>query len=429
MENDQDSSHHILNALNNDCIGEILDRLNSVIDLLNASKVCQRFQQCAGDCFRSKYSMVRINSDVEPFGKMPHVQMQRVLAAFGHLISSIGWAAYRDRQRDDEIFQSIVRYCRKTLKCLEVSKYDFTLNEQHNFEALENLGIYMSQIRIVSLDVPLKILHVNYYMELDENPWFLRAFPHLEELYFDSVYALSDDMLTELFSLNPQLQRLEIINCMGMTSNLFISIGRYVQNLRYLRIRTLRLHENSEDKTHHKNIIAPFGHLRNLKNLILEENSELSFEVPFEIAAENSLPIETLEFTAMPPKNSDVIVPTLQTLKHLHLYYGNISIDMLKKFIKNHIALEKIILEFHLNATETIKSATKYLSFIKRENYDNKLFELKYSMFDGKIEAHEFYTILKLAENRANVTIKIHKGQICVPKDVRRANQKWLNIL
>lgn len=85
----QDSPKHILNALNDDCIQEILRKLTDPIDFLSAAETCRDFQVNALQCYPRNFKELSLsleNKSVGRYTAFPLKHASNFLKNFGHLI-------------------------------------------------------------------------------------------------------------------------------------------------------------------------------------------------------------------------------------------------------------------------------------------------------------------------------------------------------
>lgn len=85
---EQDSPSHILNALDDDCLREIFERL-ILLDLCNVVNVCTRFSRLAKDALPFKYKHCDLKKEFGFDGKFPAVNVEVALNNFGSSIQSL----------------------------------------------------------------------------------------------------------------------------------------------------------------------------------------------------------------------------------------------------------------------------------------------------------------------------------------------------
>lgn len=128
-----------------ECIGEVLRRLKRFEDFLNAAETCKRFQKCAMDA-QYKFESIAIEDQTNhrtPLINIPSNRAPMLLHNFGHLIKSINWRVNKKTPKlNDEIYESIVQFCGKTLNKLHLFGYNPKFSEQNPFQVLEELMLF-----------------------------------------------------------------------------------------------------------------------------------------------------------------------------------------------------------------------------------------------------------------------------------------------
>lgn len=175
---EQESPKHIINALNNDCIQEILRRLKNITDFLSAAEVCTLFQENARQCFPSIYN-VFYSTWFEMFdGRFPDTcklsmtrvlpvnRVQSFLSIFGDFIEKIAWGhdlerwdlyyqcesrqlrrriskigLEKVRESDENSLRVLADHCGKTVNELQIMYRFIDFNIMHKFQAVEKLEI------------------------------------------------------------------------------------------------------------------------------------------------------------------------------------------------------------------------------------------------------------------------------------------------
>lgn len=411
-----DSPKNILNILNDDCIGEIFRRLRLFKDLLSAAETCTRFQKCAMDAeyrFKSitivdrcidhpinRYgsftdALLTWQTDVVPLDCVP-----KLLQNFGHLIKSTGLIVNRvNPNQKNEMYELIDRFCGKTLKGLVISDF----SNQNSFQVLKNL--IESSLKFVSSYLPIKL-------NVQQNPWYIRCFPHLKSVCFEDIDQLTNNMLTEFLVMNPQLQVLRMFRCAHLSPIILKSICNYSKNLHALNICWSRWYEIDD------NDVIELKALRYLRRLHMGI-IQFSFGVLINMFVENDIPIFDMNVHVMAEEIEDNL-PTLKTLQHLSIlpfrFYG-ISDDCVINLVKSQNTLKSIYICG--GTSVTMKAIIKILEL--RTN----LTEIKL-WSNNRIDFNTYNTILNLAKNC--VKVKMRVNEIDIPKNALDANKKWLNI-
>lgn len=413
----QDSPKNILNILDDDCIEEILRRLKKLEDLLNAASACKRFRETAKSLkwmFRSVaiedvrhiwIAATIVSAELAP----------TLLRNFGHLIESVEWKPKRNRERNDEMFKLIVKFCGKTLKRLVISNYNPQFNKRNRLQALERLELYEARPKNFRLDSHLKYLRIRL-SSLKQQPWFIRPFPHLENVRFE-LMKLTDDMLTKFLSFNQQLRVLQTDADTLLSPMVLESIGHYSRNIETLHIHSFNFMEFESTIINEK--LLYLNALRKLMDFWLR--GELSLELLLNMFAENGAPIWSLGIF-LTPIDTAPSFPTIKTLNNLHIRCPHgISDDFLINLVKSQSALKTLSI-INEDRTVTIQRIKKILEFGKN------LTEFEFCMYHSELDLETYNTILGLARHRVKVEITCSKSKVYVPEDILKANSKWLCI-
>lgn len=414
----QDSPKHILNVLNNDCIGEILRRLPTLKDFVIASEVCIRFRDSAQASFPPKHKDVDINRRPLNSNYQSTERVPALLINFGHLIQSIDWKPSSDRHLNNQLFEMMGKYCGKTLKTLIITLNIVNFNKRTKFEALTRFELYKASTKNFRLNSPLKILKIGPLDSMKEQPWFIRTFPHLESVEFFNVKKLTDELLIQFISQNSQLKKLTVHGCKLLSPSILKLVGDLLPNLEDLHIdhcptiyRSYTMHEVNDNMMH-------MTKLRKLQSLKFDWPYQL--EKLLNMFVENDISIESLSMAPTFP-NSIENWPTLKTLKHLELDEG-FSDEMLINLVRCQPSLETITLWFCSN--EEILS---WYGLKKLLEYGKHLHYIKIFTFNYDMDFETYTSILDLAMNRVKVYIETF-GTINVPNDILEKNRKWLDI-
>lgn len=418
----QNSPSHILSALNNDCIKECLRRLTNVRDFLSAAEVCRDFQENAKQCYPKQFKKVIIHDWfylAYPNG-LPSGCMKNFLIIFGHFIDSIEWTSIdsvyvdehtrigRDQKDDQQMLNMIADYCGETLTKLGIQNHISNFNTRAPLKILKELTLNNSPPLNFELYLQLTSLKLVRYAIVGN--WLIRRFPRLEKVTFMKMIDLSDDMVNDLFELNPQLQAFEITRCDQVTTSIFKQIGTRLPNLTEISLNApnLQIDDNVMD----------LSGLRNLKRLTILCKCE-SAGLLIDRLADNNIPIEYLTLDDVPHDISHNLAK-LKRLKQLKV--SGASDGMMINIAKRLTFLETI----HVNSQAvTINGIQKALEFA--QNLVNASIHVKNYSEPIEIDLSMYNSLLALAKGRVKVQIKIHIGTIHVPKDVQNENRKWLN--
>lgn len=425
-----DSPKNILNILDNDCLQMILMKLNYLRDFFRAAEVCTRFQENAKACFPFKkvvFTYVRHWYTYIYERKMNRLLLKDAnsfLSIFGQKIETIkcnlqDLPEINDYQMIlDENFNSISKYCGKTLNELKIYG-DMTVEFQRPFEALEKLYVVKTTFKYFDskfIFPELKFLCLNHCKS--HLNWLANKFPKLQyvNLYEES---LTEDMFIEFQNQNSQIKSL-IFNISYWRSPLtYKDIENRLPNIvnLYLNLQGYNPEINS------------IGNLRHLKKFHLNINLNdffLSREIQllFSCMVENEQPIEELSINYADMELGKII-QCLKTIKRFHIRHTeeHVVVDI----ARNLPSLEclKVYKEISLRgATEILKHC-------------EKLTELEIAN-DLKIDLNEYNSIVALAtERRVKCTIfyENKNSLYYVPnvareivKEIEEKKNKWVHL-
>lgn len=409
----ESSPQHILNALNNDCVQEIMRRIKNIRDLLNAAETCTCFQENIKVCFPSYCKTIRID-DSQQFDAQPNClplkNVQSFLSKFGHLIHTIEWSFTWNRDHDEATLNIIADFCGKTLTELIIFGHDLNFNTQSPFEALEKLALYDSTIRNFALLTQLKSLKLTF-VKVTHSDWLAQEFPKLKEAKFYSFHKLKDNMLMKFLNLNPQLQSLELNCCRRISPSVFHDIGKRTPNLINLNFDPCKGLQSTFDAN-----MIHLSRLRKLKSLRIECH-RFSGRTLIDSLVEHQVPIENLTVVGAVRDLVDSI-PKLKHIKKLSLSF--VFEEMLVNIAKELENLEDLSISNSYDVTLCgIKDVLEHGKKLK-----------SFSILVEKIAMNleDFYNILTLAKNCDRVEITYEYGTVDVGKDVLDANFKWLKI-
>lgn len=419
-----DSSKNILNVLDDDCIGEILRRLAMFEDFLNAAWTCKRFMECAKTARRRfKYIAIESSSDDDQFVNVPAHRAPLFLEKFGSLITRIDWTPSGTNPKlSDEIYESMVRFCQKTLRSLSITNYNPTISKQHFFDYLYDFELYDAKPKYIDYVPVIRRLSVSIDTE-EENPWYIRKFsPYLRELYVLQDNILTEDMVEDFLKLNPQLESLILSDCGHFTPSLLKIIGAHSTMLHSLVIDSQDLVE-SPSNVINENLIH-LQTLRRLRNLYL--SAPLSLELLMNMLAENGAPIEALGCAVMNTETAEN-VPTLKTLKTLYLDNFELGNGFSDTFVFNLVKSQSALIDltvdhrdFRMDLVQEIMETLKL---------GKNLTKLKYVIYLTPIDLETHASLLHLVRDRVRVKLvtRSYTNYINVPQDIQDQSRMWLN--
>lgn len=436
---EHDSPHHILNALNDDCIEAIFRQLTALEDLLNAAYTCRRFRELAKR-IRPMLKSISIdkgtgfstmwffhNVDIEHYiNIVPADRAPMFLRDFGHLTESLAWEPHRSQQFNDDMFELIVKFCSKTLSYLSLRNCNPKIDKTVRFDALQHIELISRPLIDFSLDSPLKYVQFtediselspdNQSIQSQDQPWFIRSFPNLKEINFDTN-QLTDDTLEQFLALNQQLSILHFEFDCRTTPAMLESIGNYCQDINYLYVAMMFPDLDIPNVN-----LMHLGKLRKLSSLHIYHNA-MNIETLMKVLVENDVPLESLSCAVWRLEQSHSFM-TLTTLTDLYMSIdGENSGDILINFIKSQTALKSVSI-FNSDQTVTVHQIGKMLQAgknLSKFDFDNCYFD---------IDLQNYEMLKNLALNRVNVHICISEDNrlIDIPEDVLSKNSRWIRV-
>lgn len=449
---------NILDILNDDCIDEILRRLDNMEDILSTANVCKRLQMCAKQYYRIKYATEkdvaeinyssksdnrrrrrplrykRVQTDTNVVDMYSHTVQVNItvpfLKMFGSMIKNISFGGtFNNKEHDDEILKTIIENCK--LKELWIDDYEA------NFEQIPEIPFELESLHVIwSLPTNfvffsnfLKRLHISTLCLDEHTVWFMQKMPKLTCFSVKQGDELTDNMVFEFLSLNPQLKIIEFAECDCLTPLILNAIANCVN--------VVELHLCDLDFTPVPDVFkANIRHLSSLKNLkflsIALVQTEL-FETLFDLMAENDIPIETMWITLY--YGDDAILPAcsnlraLNTLKHLVLdiYLDSMSYERVVGRVGRLVETQTALEEFTLNGYRMVISMETLARFLKYRN-NLKIFKLKVGKLTGDLNGLE--KALDYAAGRVHVKITVchSDGNDIIPVKALGKNRKWIDI-
>lgn len=401
-----DSPRHMLHTLNDDCITEIMRHLRSFEDFLNVAQVCRRFQRCAAKA-QYKFESLVINTDGMEIQMMhggvdnaPLHHTPMVLQIFGHLITSIVWKSnvkYNLLSLNEDIFESIVKFCRKILKELVIYDYTPKDRKRKSFEVLERLELSHKEL---------------IKWNCEENLWFIRQIPSLKEFSYKCDEKFTIDLFAEFLSINPQLEILTLFDCFNMKPIIIETIGMHATNLRTLRLN--QIDRLNGDILHLKT-------LRQLSELQVDRAPRI-LDLLLNMFDEYNIPINSLSICVMAPEAARN-APTLETLKRLTVKkYSSTGGGVFDELLIN-LATSQTALEFICIYGGNTFSGHGLASVLE---IGRNLKEVEFKSTSIEVNIDFYYLLLNLVNDR--VKVKMFVEAVDVPRDILDANWEWLEI-
>lgn len=431
-----DSPNNILNALIDDCIEHIFRRILRLEDYLNMAQVCKRFQKSAQNCFSTQFQSVCLYRFAETKGNIansmiPSTQTFELLNTFGPSIQELRFKITPNQQHDDEIFNSVVEYCNRTLKKLHINGLSrtCTIDVKEKFPALKVLHLY--HVSVMNFDHIIHALEELQVAGIDSS-CFIREIPRLKWIQLSEPYYgpnyITDDMLSKFVQLNPQLQYLRLWACNNLTPMILRHIGENSVSLVKLILCDLRLIRTSSLL----NMYLPYlGSLNQLQFLEIQLNSTNSFETMINTFAKDKVPIESIKLGLFIRENQSIHaccnLKTIPTLKHFVIgHFENRNLfnenEMLVNFLRKQSALETI---------KILCRDENPISMINVRNmltYGSKLTKFKLLIGILEFNSEIYESVLSLVKNRTRVKIVIgNQRSQCIPEGVSM-NNEWLEV-
>lgn len=344
-----------------------------------------------------------------------------LLKTFGQLIESVEWRLAGNGSR--ALFSLLAKYCGNTLKKLKVTDYNPSFDKRNQFPALEQLALYNAEPQDFCLDSPLKCLEIQDFrhmegLDSDNEPWFVREFPHLESVRFNTM-EITDDTLTDFLSVNPQLRVLDV-ESEYLTPLVFEGIGYYSRNIERLLIKSVEFLEYDSGDLQEE--MLNLSELRKLSELRV--SGRVSLEVLLNMFAKNNVPIRSLEVDIAATDKATTSFPAIKTLNKLQcICRSDVDGSYLIDLAKSQPALQTLQI-VNMGANITVGTIEKILRF------STSLTDLELSFCRSDVDLESYNRILMLVRNRVRVRIIVPKRrQVDVPADLLKMNRNWLRIM
>lgn len=402
-----DSPSQILNALNDDCIQEILRHLTNIQDFLSASEVCTRFQENAKSCFAQRHKDICI-SEINLMNSIPVERVESFLNNFGHLIKSIQWNK-TDRTYDINTMKLIAKFTGQTLSELTIRDHNIDMGNEKHFEALQKLEIESGAVSNFRLAQRLTILKLHLVKVMDFDS-FVQDVPHIVEIELSFVKGFNDRMLIDFFKRNPQLQSLKLENCNRVSSEVLRLIHNRLPKIERLEIGFLFSLAKTAD-------MLDIGRLRGLQRLSLKNTR---FEVKTVIASlvKNETPIEDLYIDGYIGDFTECILK-FKRLKYLHV--NGVSETFFVTLVKELPVLERLRVVCSEITPVTIAKVLK-----NGKHLSNLVVVVD---FHAEFNLESYNSILTAAKDRVRVLLMIRTEHMEFEQpNFLNANRKWLNI-
>lgn len=406
---DQNDSRHILN-MPDKCIQEILRHLCNEQYILDAAEVCMKFQLNAIEYFRIEYYNLPENTFIPPN------RLRRFLKLFGGSIKRIyrylTSENVRDPENDDEYLNIVGYCCGKTLTTFDICGHYINFNKALQLQALAEMNTRLCRLYNFKPLPALKNIKFLRTKFMDSN-FFTQQFPKLEQVEFNDIQlGFNDEMFIQFQEQNPQLKRLHVNCCSGISSAGFVDIHTRTPNL---EIISCIIEEEYVSLEKCEADFLRLGKLSKLKSLELwiKPFQTFSTKAIIDAFAKNKVPIEELKIVG-----NDLLenLPNLKQLKRIE--HGEFSVDKASKLFKNYSSLMEIS-RVYPKSVEEISEMLKTI-----ENKTN----IKLSVYRLSINLYDYNLILDLVKDRFRMVLDMYYGTVDVDKDGLQANSNWLDI-
>lgn len=415
----QDSPKHILNALNNDCIQEILRKLTDPSDFLSAAETCRGFQANALECFPRNFEELSLslgNKSVGCYTALPLEHAPNFLNIFGHLI----WYMELISDFEDGTINMIAEHCGETLFSMHIKGHEnakSNFNELSLFKTLTDIDISSISMDNVELPENLEWIHLNGVKVQADLQCIMKKFPKLEIARFDKVDNLNDTAFNAFIMLNPQIEMLDIFGSQNLSFSAINSISDRLPNLVHLSIDCMALatHEYSEIVMHFKQ----FQQLRHLE-IYVDFDLFIPAVTTIDSLATNIPTIETLRLVGF--HNFDQTLPGLLQLYELKVLKvacsDFVSLDTILELVQVSFTLKQIHFNcFTINVSEIMNIL----------EYGKNLNELDISIRKMDMDLSVYNSILALIKGRLEVILRITDGNI--DENIFEQNMQQLKIV
>lgn len=261
---DENSPNHVFNIVNDDCIYEIIRRLNNSKDFCNTAMVCQRFQTVTQSMFSHKTLVIadhyQKTSIYGKFGAFIFKQpmqstgaikkfiknLYNYLSIFGKYIRTVKWIQMHSfpKEANVKICEMITRFCGESLThFLIIGPTNITITPE--LKVLQRFELFHGTLDIFKPSHTLQYLRLtqlnrNSYHHIDLN-FLNRNFPNLEEAHFGDFTALIQNTtwFSSFMEVNPQIKKLSLFTNEYFTNNvhrLIHDIGEHLSKLESLHL-------------------------------------------------------------------------------------------------------------------------------------------------------------------------------------------------
>lgn len=393
----QNSPNNIMNALFDDCLRLIFEKIYHPADFNSIANVCLRFKRIAKEIFPSKIRQRTISLDKLIFGhEISLLQIETFLRDFGWSVSSVYLSEYHLKNISNEsntLLRMMAKYC-KNLEHLDLHLTGVetqTLIDIHPLlSKLKYLRIYLSHklnfgpfTEFISACTQLETLKLTGW---NINEYTLPAITFQKLINFEMT--VPDFSIDAFLKLNPQIEELDTtysLNVCRLAANKMPNIRKFIldnnnnnlfnelDSIHLRHIKHLEVHMSAELSASITNIIFP---MKNIKELRLSVNNNIFDE---------SLLIG--------------LTRNLYNLKKLYIFLESteqkITTNLFKKMLQNANQLSELQIYWanesfrhfdesdYYEILEIVKSRANHLKLIIEIVCQTTLFDPKVESFSG----------------------------------------------
>lgn len=269
-------------------------------------------------------------------------------------------------------------------------------NELSHFEHLYSILIENISIDNVELPENLEDIVMKNVRGQTDLRCIMKKFPKLIDVYFKNIDNLSDTAFSAFITLNPQIEKLEILYCRNLSFSAIDSISDHLPNLMELTvdcsIKSFTMHEYNE-------MVMHWSQLQKLKHLTICVPFEYKYpaDILINMLVTNVPTIMGLHFVGL-HFDFEKSVPKLLQLLHLkaltllcHSFL--IPVNKIVELVKGLPALEEIILNYYtisvseiMNILEYSKDLTKLIIYICKIDINLSTYKSILSLIKGRLE-------------------------------------------
>lgn len=406
-----DSPLHILNALDDFCIQEILRNLDNIEDFLSAAEVCIRFRKNAQSCFPFCYKKICSNGWD---GTAPYfIPMKRIgsfLNHFGCFISKIN-LDFSNELNCIPISDIIPEFFNKSVIKLEASGRYFFEEHDNEPDTIREVGRYVFSFEPSLNKCDMNLKQFTIMIETDFT-WLAQKFPNL---LYGIFYTFSfqqtnfnDDIFREFLIHNPQLLKISIRHCEYISTKVLKFLADYVPNLVKLTFHPYNSYGQKADIIH-------LTRMQKLNHLQFDV-SEVFVRALVDLLADNNVPISELEIG----NSAYDLSKTIPRLKLRRLRFSCVSDTSLIDIVKHTPTLEELTVQF--------PTSMSFDSIIQILQIGINLKEFSMLIYFLTIDIERYESILAVAKGRTRVQLIICPFRIKVPKHIIDMNREWFNL-